>query len=348
MTAPQSTLQPAARLTREGTRYAEKLARIRAGAYAPGDFILADAKDADLSGGLLTCGLRRDLLGQPGAPRSRPEFQDQMRALIAQDKIDILLASAGNLEDLADSGAFIGSRVAAAFRGNEATDMWGQIRGGRYRETASIPHRGADLGCAVADLCLYSITFNNDAEADARSLAAYAAFRAEARAAGVAHFLEVFNPNVETGFDAAATGDFVNDCIARTMASLTKAERPEFLKIAYNGAPALEALVAHDPALVVGVLGGGGSTHRDTFELVAQAERHGARLALFGRKINMAEDQPTFLHWLRLVADRVATPVEALRSYHADLASLGLRPDRALEVDLVLTDDTLRAFAQQS
>lgn len=55
------------------------------------------------------------------------------------------------------------------------------------------------------------------------------------------------------------------------MASLTRAERPEFLKAAYNGPQALEELAAHDPTMVVGVLGGGGCTHRDTFELVAQA-----------------------------------------------------------------------------
>lgn len=331
-----------------GTRYADKIARIRAGAYAKGDFILADAKDADLSGGIPTTGLRRDAQGRPGKPRTRPEFLDQMRGLIAQGQIDILLASAGNIETLAESGAFTGSTVAAAFRGNEASDMWGQCRGGRYRETASIPYRGANLAKAPAALCLYSITFNNDAQADTASLNAYAAFRAEAEAAGVAHFLEVFNPNVATGFTAAETGAFVNDCICRAMGSLTRAERPQFLKVAYNGPEALQELVAHDPSLVIGVLGGGGGTHRDTFELVAQAERFGARLALFGRKINMAEDQPTLISWMRRVADGAAGPAEAVRGYHADLTERGLTPDRELAYDLVITDDILRLAADQN
>jgi len=329
-----------------GTRYADKIARIRAGAYAKGDFILADAKDADLSGGVPTTGLRRDAQGRPGKARTRPEFLDQMRGLLAQGQIDILLASASNIEAL--GGAFIGSPVAAAFRGNEATDMWGQCRGGRYRETPSIPYRGASLAKAPAALCLYSITFNNDAQADAASLTAYAAFRAEAEAAGVAHFLEVFNPNVVTGFTPAETGAFVNDCICRAMGSLTRAERPQFLKVAYNGPDALQELVAHDPSLVVGVLGGGGGTHRDTFELVAQAERFGARLALFGRKINMAEDQPTLIAWMRRVADGQATPAAAVRGYHANLTTLGLTPDRELAYDLVITDDILRLAADQS
>ena len=37
------------------------------------------------------------------------------------------------------------------------------------------------------------------------------------------------------------------------------------------------------------MLGGGAGTTRDCFELLHQAERYGARVALFGRKINLAE-----------------------------------------------------------
>ena len=58
-----------------------------------------------------------------------------------------------------------------------------------------------------------------------------------------------------------------------------------------NGAKALEELASYDPQLVVGVLGGGAGTTRDTFELLFQAEKYGARVALFGRKINLAESQ---------------------------------------------------------
>ena len=97
---------------------------------------------------------------------------------------------------------------------------------------------------------------------------------------------------------------------------------------------------------MVGVLGGGGGTHRDTFELVAQAERFGARLALFGRKINMAEDQPSLITWLRRVADTEIGPAEAVRGYHADLAALGLTADRALDIDLTITEDVLRPAAR--
>ncbi len=154
------------------------------------------------------------------------------------------------------------------------------------------------------------INFNDEAEADARALESYAAFRREARTAAVRHFLQVFNPNLAGAVTPEQTGAFVSDCIIRLLASLTPSERTEFLKVAYNGPDHLAALTAHDPTMVVGVLGGVGSTHRDTFELIQQSERQGARLALFGRKINQAEvakrsnlSRPTVITELRLAPE---------------------------------------------
>ncbi|WEX08638.1 hypothetical protein [Chelativorans sp. AA-79] len=268
-----------------------------------------------------------------------------MREILKQDEVDILLASAGNIEALLAEGAFSETSVQPAFRANETTDVWANIRGGTYDDTPSRPYRGADLAFAQADLCLYSITFNNDADADAAALNAYATFRREARERGLRHFLEVFNPNRTGAIEPETVGAYVVDCILRLMASLTQAERPEFLKVAYNGPAAMEELAGHDPSLPVGVLGGSGATHRDTFELIAQGERHGARLALFGRKINQAEDQCSLIAWMRRVADREATPEEAVRGYHAGLAQRGLAPDRDLGDDLAITDDVLRNAA---
>ncbi|WP_269274690.1 hypothetical protein [Sinorhizobium psoraleae] len=261
--------------------------------------------------------------------------------------MDIMLASTSNIESLQSRGVFSGSRIIPAFRANDTTDVWGVIRGGNYRATPSLPYSGTDLTRARAELCLYSMTFNNITEADTATLEAYRDFRPKARAAGKRHFLEVFNPNMPTGFTAAETGMFVNDCITRALASLTADERPEFLKVAYNGPAALEELVAHDPTVVVGVLGGGTGTHRDTFELVWQAEKFGARLALFGRKVNMAEHQPTFIKWMRAVADGDARPVEAIRGYHGDLANLGLAADRSVDDDLLITEEVLIAAAER-
>lgn len=84
----------------------------------------------------------------------------------------------------------------------------------------------------------------------------------------------------------------------------------------------------------------GWNASRDTFELVWQAEKYGARLALFGRKINLAEHQPTFIRWMRCVADGNAKPREtAIRGYHADIAKLGLVTDRSLDDDIQMTEE---------
>lgn len=324
------------------TRYSEKIARIRAGAYRPEDFVLADAKDADVTGGTGATGRQRDPDGKVTGYRTRGQFLNQMRDVIDQAEIDILLASASNIEALNSSGAFTDSPVQPAFRANETSDVWLNIRGGRYSETPSHPYRGADLEFAPAGLCLYSLTFNNDTAADIAALESYARFRSEARAAKVQHFLEVFNPNSSDAVAAEDIGPYVTDCIIRLFASLTVAERPEFLKVAYNGPRAMEELAGHDPSVVVGVLGGAGATHRDTFELISQSERRGARIALFGRKINQAEDQRMMITWMRRVASHDANPEEATRGYHADLKRAGLTPDRPVEDDLQVTSDVLK------
>ncbi|SPF81716.1 hypothetical protein [Pseudoprimorskyibacter insulae] len=324
------------------TRFAQKIARIRAGAYQVGDYMIADAKDTEVTGGVPALGMHRAADGRPLSPRTRPQFIDEVRKIIAQDVVDIMLTAAGTMEVLQDTRAFEGTAIEPAFRGNETTCVWGNIRGAAYNSAPSYPYRGANLFLAPADLCLYSITFVNDIERDLRALEAYAAFRDEARARGIQHFLEVFNPNVPGVVADADLGAFVNDNILRLMASLTQAERPAFLKVAYNGPKAMAELCSHDPSMVVGVLGGAGATHRDTFELIAQSERHGARLALFGRKINQAECQTTLIRWMRRVADLQVTPLEAVRGYHDDLHQAGLTPDRDFTEDSGVTAPVLR------
>jgi hypothetical protein len=336
-------------------RLDKKLQRIRAGRYARSDFIIADAKDPDIGPSLTACGPMRGADGQFRRWRSRAEFLDGVRAVVRQDIVDLMLMSASNLEVLAEEGLFATSAVQPAVRANDATDIW-RVRGGTYHEAASRPFRSASLsrvmygtptpspGAPVSgtDLGLYSITFNNDLDADLRSLEAFAAFRAEATAIDFRYFLEVFNPNLEGRIDPALMPCYVNDCIVRCLAGLTRAERPLFLKIVYNGPGPLEELAAFDPGLVVGVLGGGAGTTRDTFELLHQAERYGARVALFGRKINLAEDPLAVVALMRQVADGTLAPAEAVRAYHAELGRRKLRPMRALEDDLVVSEDVLK------
>src|SRR5690606_5245452 len=197
----------------------------------------------------------------------------------------------------------------------------------------------------LSDLALYSITFVNDVEADLRSLEAFAEFREDAAANGIKYFLEVFNPNIDCGLPPEAIGSFVNDNLTRCLSGILKDKRPQFLKYPFNGPKALEELVTYDPQLVVGVLGGGAGTNRDTFELIYQAEKYGARVALFGRKINRAESQLDIIRFMRLVADGELKPLEAVKAYHGVLKERGIAPVRSLEEDSVITEEVLKEGA---
>jgi len=190
-----------------------------------------------------------------------------------------------------------------------------------------------------ADLGLYSLTLNNDTDLDRRTLDAYKAFRLEAEAKGFRHFLEVFDPNA-CDHPPADVAQFVNDHIARTLAGVTTAGRPLFLKIVYHGPAAMEALVRYDRSLIVGILGGSAGTAYDAFHMLWEAKKYGARVALYGRKINSAEHQLSFIQHLHAVANDEMEPAEAVRAYHGALQRLGIRPQRPLADDLQRTTAT--------
>jgi hypothetical protein len=334
------------------TRLDDKLARIRAGQYTRKDFIIADAKDGDMGPSLTSTGPKRDKNGDWTRYRTRPEFLDTIEAVVRQDIVDIMLTSASNLEALHERRVFEGSAVKPAIRANDTTDVW-VCRGATYAKQPSRPFRSASLshvsphsnpGKPVigTDLGLYSITFNNDLDADYDSLLAFADFRADAEVNEFKYFLEVFNPNVDAGMPAEIVPHFVNDKILRCLAGLTKAERPEFLKMPFNGPKALDELASFDPSLIVGVLGGGAGTTRDCFELLYQAEKYGARVALFGRKINLAEAPLSMVETMRLVANGDLRPEEAVKRYHSELQKQDIRPLRTLADDSAITEAVLK------
>lgn len=319
-----------------------KLSSIAAGDYTPADFIIADAKDADMAFGTAAAGIAP---GQtPARLRTRREYVAAMTAMVRTEAVDIMLASAANAEELSSTGVMSGTSVTLATRANDATDIWNQ-RGGGYTTFPSRPFRSANVRAvsAFCDLALYSVTFNNDPELDLATLEAYRSFRDDASSVGMRHILEVFNPNAPTGLSTGDVGAFVNDSIVRTMAGLTRAERPLFLKVAYNGASSLAELVDHDPEVVVGVLGGAAGTTRDTFELLDQAHDHGARVALFGRKIQQAESQGDLVRLMRAVLCRDLSPTAAVHHYHEALESAKVPARRALQEDLAITDPVLEA-----
>ncbi|MFM7243157.1 MAG: hypothetical protein ACKO40_03155 [Planctomycetaceae bacterium] len=330
-----------------------KLARLVAN---PGcaEFILADAKDADMAFGLASPGLAPGGDRQAGPFRSLPDFRDQIREIVAQGLVDVMLMSASTADVLAgDERLFVNSCVTPAVRMNDTTDIWLAAGSGTYPRQPALPFATTTIpqaqwgrleppgsGRPAVDLGLFSITLNGDAAADRAMLSAYRDFRHDAEQCRFRHFLEVFFPNALAEGGAAAPlglARFVADHVVRLLAGVPRSGRPMFLKIPYLGPEITEQLAAYDPSLVIGILGGAAGTTHDAFALVEQSKRHGARVALFGRKINAAEHQLEFVRHLRAVADGHFAADDAVRAYHASLSAHGIRPHRPLDDDLAIT-----------
>ena len=319
-----------------------KLAKIKAGTYGPEDFIIADAKDGDIGFGR---GAPKPDPDRPGRHLPRESHLQAVREMTASGLVDIMLLSASTCERVSKEGIFAGSAVTPAIRLNDATDIW-SARGGRYKEEPSLHHRTAEIAQArsFADIGLYSVTFSNQRDIDALNGEIYTEFRAEAAQHGMRHFLEVFNPAFDIGLmPGADIGSFINDNIVRVLAGVMEADQPKFLKLQYNGPAAMEELASYDPGhLIVGILGGSAGTTRDTFELLSQAERFGARVALFGRKIHLAESPIDIVTMMRQVVERTISPAEAVKAYHGALQSKGITPARALDDDMLATEEALK------
>lgn len=349
----------------------QKLAAIHATPQTAKEFILADAKDADMAYGVRAPGPRGYLSGRGARPaqfspevwsreefgyRNLPEFLDIIREVVHQGVVDIMLMSAYVNEQLTiKEGLFKQSTVTPAARANDTTDVWA-ARHGCYMGEPSQPFRSASIDqiqCGQvecerttadfpgANLGLYSLTFVNELNQDREALLCYKSFREEAERKQFRHFLEVFDPNVPSGIPPEKIGEFINDNILRTLAGVPESGRPIFLKIVYHGPKAMEELAQYDPKLIVGILGGGTGTTYDAFKLIHDAQKYGARVALYGRKINHAEHQLAFIEMLRLITQGKISPEEAVRAYHGVLQAKNIKPHRSLEEDLQATDQTM-------
>ena len=344
-----------------------KLAEIRRNPQTR-TFIIADAKDPDMARGIEALGRlspsdpRVRALKSPEAfrpdeakYRTVEDFCELIREVTRQGLIDIMLMSASTNERLTiKERLFDNSHITPAARANDTTDIW-VVRGGRYVTEASRPFRSATIDhiqCGKvecepkervlgANLGLYSVTFNNCLRRDMESLREFKEFREEAERKGFRYFLEIFDPNVDSGLSPEKLGGFVNDSIVRSLAGVTERGRPVFLKMVYHGPKLTEELAAYDPSLPVGILGGGAGTTYDAFKLIAEAQKYGARVALFGRKINNAEHQLAFVEMLRRIVDGQVQPEEAVRAYHGVLQGLGIKPQRPLDEDMQLTDTSM-------
>ncbi|MFO0959919.1 MAG: hypothetical protein U0800_21200 [Isosphaeraceae bacterium] len=332
-----------------------KLAAIHADPHGSREFILADAKDADMAFGIGAPGQSPEAHSGELRVRTLAEYRDLIRSITRQGLVDIMLMSVSTSHKLAiEERLFENSHVTPAIRANDTTDVH-IARGSSYIEYPALPFRSASLDHAQcghldcspqerqigSNLGLYSVTFNNNTLLDHHTLERFHEFREEAERKGFRYFLEVFDPNTPNAVDPEKLPGYINDMIARMLAGVAPAGRPVFLKMVYHGKKAVEELVRYDPHLVVGILGGSAGTTRDAFQMLHDAKAAGARVALYGRKINSAENQLAFVQFLRLIADGLIGPEEAVRAYHAVLGKLNIRPNRPLEDDLRLTSGSM-------
>src|SRR5215212_4920645 len=122
-----------------------KLARIHADPHGCKDFILADAKDADMALGIGAPGRSPESHGGEVKYRSLQEFRDIIEQIVEQGLVDIMLMSAHTNEILTiQKRVFDDSHVTPAARANDTTDIH-VVRGSRYPTSPSMPFRTATL-----------------------------------------------------------------------------------------------------------------------------------------------------------------------------------------------------------
>ena len=174
------------------------LARIHADPHGCKDFILADAKDADMALAIGAPGRSPEAHGGELRFRSLAEYRALIEQVVAQGLVDIMLMSASTSEVLTiHKRLFDDSPVTPAARANDTTDIH-ILRASKYAAEPSLPFRTATLDhiqcghldCTAeerargTDLGLYSITFCNDPVLDREALEQYKQFRLEAERKG--------------------------------------------------------------------------------------------------------------------------------------------------------------------
>ena len=323
----------------------KKLINIRSLDNKRSNFIIADAKDADMAGGIRGPGFIRKKDGiLTNKPDNFSSYVNKMDEMTKSNLVDIMLMSMSSAEILIKNKIFSNSPVTPAIRLNDTTCTWGMIRHGDYERHESRPFSTAQLDYAIqfVDLGLYSITFNKNIDRDVLMLDKYRDFRKNAEEIGMRHFLEVFNSAI-LDLSLKEMGQYVNDCILKTLAGQLNKEKPLFLKIAYNGPAAMDELSSYDPSrLIVGILGGSKGTTRDCFELINQAYKYGARVALFGRKINLCEHQISMVETMRTLIDDDIDSLEGVKIYHDKLKKLKIKSDREIKEDSEITEEALK------
>src|SRR4051794_8907868 len=123
----------------------KKLASIHADPSGSKEFILADAKDADMALAIGATGRALQPRSADLPHRSLQDFREQIIQIVEQGLVDIMLMSASTNEALTiQQRLFDNSQVTPAARANDTTDIH-VIRGAVYPSEPSLPFRTATL-----------------------------------------------------------------------------------------------------------------------------------------------------------------------------------------------------------
>ncbi|MCJ7821028.1 MAG: hypothetical protein MUP53_07475 [Bacteroidales bacterium] len=317
------------------------------------DFILVDAKDPDATFGISATGYR-DKSDPSQGYRSLTEFHGEIVELVRQNILDVVLTTIFSVECLtAEKDIFQESTITPAVRINSSTELW-LARGGRYSAQPSLPYSHVSLERVIygtdhrqpkkaqLNLGLYSITFTNDIAADLVSMNALREFYQQAADLNFDYLLEVFPPNIEDcGISPEDIPAFCNDQIARLISLTPRAAQPLFLKIPYFGPEAMLELTNYHPDTIIGILGGSSGTTLDAFTLISEAQKYGARAAIFGRRIKNSEDPLLFVELLREIVSSDLSPKQAVEKYHHELKNNQIKSIRSFADDCQLVNPAL-------
>ena len=126
-----------------------KIARILADSSCR-DFIVADAKDADMAFGLSAPGMSPEHHAGEARFRTLEEYRQLIRDVVRQGLVDIALMSASSNEILTiQERMFDNSPVTPAIRANDTTDIWLAAGTGQYGSQPSVPFRSATIDHAM-------------------------------------------------------------------------------------------------------------------------------------------------------------------------------------------------------
>jgi hypothetical protein len=308
-----------------GNRMYEKLADRNALEKSP-IFVFA----ADHPSGMGIHGLGK--ADREGRHRTHPEFLQLIREVVNDGYIDAIILAPADAELLArEEQLFKEAPVTPVVRMNAETGIWSP-RYGSYQEYPSSPFqtilvdeaRYCEALMGTIEHCnvttgLYSITLNNDVNADERTLSAYMRFAREVgKVEDFHHILEVFPPNRPIReMDSEQTGGYIADSIVRIMSHLVRSQRPLLIKTAYLHKKIWQELTSFNPELNIGALGGSFKDTITTLQLAHDVVHNGGRAVLFGRSIFLEKDPVEFCRVMRKVVDKEVSPEQALDEYRS-------------------------------